>query len=101
MLRLQRAAVSLFPVIAAGSARAQEQTILNGTWVITSLTFNGKVSDGGHTSLSFAGDRYEQAVDGLSNEHGFIRLDQTKSPMTIDFIVTDGAVNFDPVPLNL
>jgi uncharacterized protein (TIGR03067 family) len=130
LLRLQRAGVCLFLVISAGSARAQEQTILNGTWLFSSVTFNGKVSVDGHTSLSFSGNKYEQALDGAANEHGIIHLDQTKTPMTIDFFVSDGdaanslqlgiievtgdtlklhlnlgttvrPVNFDPAPENL
>src|SRR5688572_7696102 len=91
MLRLHRAAICLFLVIAAGSARAQDQPILNGTWLFTSVTAKGKVSVvDGRTSLSFSGINYEQALDGVVNEHGIIQLDQTKKPMTIDFIVSDG-----------
>ncbi len=130
MLRVHRAAVCLFLVIAAGSVRAQDQPILNGTWLFSSVTFDGKVSVDGHTSLSFSGNKYEQALDGVANEHGIIQLDQTKKPMTIDFFVSDGdaansvqlgiievagdtlklhlnlgttmrPVNFDPVPENL
>lgn len=71
---------------------AQERVRLDGTWLVTSTTVNGRVSPGpSQISLTFAGDAYEQAVDGDVNERGTVKLDETKKPITIDFMITEGA----------
>jgi len=90
------ALVLMMATAATSSPRAQGSTILNGTWLFRTITFNGNESADGHTSLLFSGNMYEQAVDGNVNESGFVRLDQTRTPMTIDFIVSDGG----PTQLN-
>jgi uncharacterized protein (TIGR03067 family) len=64
---------------------------LQGTWIITSI--NGKPSAEGaqELTLTFAGDKYSQAVASTVNERGTITIDATKKPMTIDLGITEGS----------
>jgi len=64
---------------------------LQGTWIITSV--NGKPPGEGaqELTLTFAGDKYSQAVGGTVNERGTIKIDAAKKPMTIDLGITEGS----------
>jgi uncharacterized protein (TIGR03067 family) len=64
---------------------------LQGTWVIASV--NGKPAGEGASelTLTFAGDKYHQAVGGKVNERGTIKIDASKKPMTIDLAITEGS----------
>jgi uncharacterized protein (TIGR03067 family) len=72
----------------------QDKTPLEGAWRVVSVAINGRVAETGDstTVLRFNGNTYTQEVDGTVNERGTIRLDQTKKPMTIDFIITEDPV---------
>jgi uncharacterized protein (TIGR03067 family) len=41
-------------------------------------------------TLTIAGTTYQQARGGVVNERGTIRLDTSRTPMTVDFFITDG-----------
>src|SRR2546426_11242784 len=88
--------IILSMIFAFGSAGQgtppQEQATLDGTWLVTSLSSNGQVygGDGAEVAITITGNIYEQAVNGQVNERGTIKLDRSKKPMTIDFIITEG-----------
>lgn len=79
----------------ATSVLAQESTptnaaALQGTWVITSLNGDSMPMGAPELTLTFTGDAYHQAVGGDVNERGRIKVDASKKPMTIDFVITEG-----------
>src|SRR5262245_50585464 len=82
--------VGLVALGALGNSAVQERVRLDGTWVVTTMTVNGRLIPGPLGSFTFDGRMYEQSVDGNVIGRGTFRLDQTKKPMTIDFIVADG-----------
>ena len=63
---------------------------LQGTWLVTSI--NGQSAPDGtpQLTLTFSGDKYQQALGGQVNERGTMKVDATKKPMTIDFAITEG-----------
>ena len=92
-----RIAVALFVMsvgLAAQSGKpapaSKAAAPLQGTWMITSI--NGKSAGEGspELTLTFAGDKYQQALGGTVNERGTIKIDASKKPMTIDLAITEG-----------
>ena len=77
-------------VVTQESKKTTGAAALQGTWVITSI--NGQVAPEGapEMTLTFAGEKYHQAVGGEVNERGTIKVDAVKKPMTIDLIITEG-----------
>lgn len=81
----------------AANVLAQEPAVkkdpaaaLQGVWVITAI--NGQSAEGPQElTLTFAGDKYHQTLNGEVNERGTIKLDASRKPMTIDLIITEGA----------
>jgi uncharacterized protein (TIGR03067 family) len=71
-------------------ATSKQAAALQGTWIITSI--NGQAAAPGtpQLTLTFTGDKYHQAVDGVVNERGTIKLDASKKPMTFDLAITEG-----------
>jgi uncharacterized protein (TIGR03067 family) len=63
---------------------------LQGTWVISSI--NGQTAPEGspEMTLTFTGDKYQQALGGEVNERGTVKIDVSKKPMTIDLVITEG-----------
>jgi uncharacterized protein (TIGR03067 family) len=93
MIRI--AAIALLALGAAGGVSAQsglskELTSLQGTWVMTSI--NGEAVDGSQPELTvtFTDDKYSQSLNGQVTERGTIKLDPSKKPMAIDFVITEG-----------
>jgi uncharacterized protein (TIGR03067 family) len=70
----------------------QERAALDGTWLVTSLSLNGQTrgTDGAQLAVTITGDKYEQSLNGEVDERGTIKVDPTKKPMTIDFIISEG-----------
>jgi hypothetical protein len=58
-----------------------------------SMTLNGKVysGDGRGVVITITGNTYQQAVNGQVNERGTITVDAGTRPMSIDFIIDEGA----------
>lgn len=77
-------------VAAQGSKDAAGAAALQGTWLIT--TFNGQpVPAGGPpVTLTVAGDRYYQTVGTQVNERGTMKIDASRTPMAVDFLITEG-----------
>jgi uncharacterized protein (TIGR03067 family) len=70
---------------------ASGATMLEGTWVITSL--NGQTPPDGspELTLTFAGDKYHQTLGGQVNERGTFKVDAKKKPMTLDLAIAEGS----------
>jgi len=83
-------------ILAVGAADqgtpSQERAALDGTWLVTSLFLNGVYrGDAAEVAIMITGNAYEQDVNGQVNERGTLRVDPSKKPMTIDFIITEGS----------
>jgi uncharacterized protein (TIGR03067 family) len=76
---------------ASANHTAQERTPLEGAWLVVSVAINGQVRPSADvdTILTFEGNTYTQAVDGIVNERGTIKVDSTQKPMAIDFVIDD------------
>jgi uncharacterized protein (TIGR03067 family) len=62
---------------------------LQGTWILT--TPDGKpLAQEGDLTIAITGDKYAQAVAGVVNERGTLKVDATKKPMWIDLNITEG-----------
>jgi uncharacterized protein (TIGR03067 family) len=83
------AALALAASLSAQGTKAP--AALQGTWVVASI--NGQPAPDGSSemSLTFAGDKYHQTVNGEVNERGTFAVDASKKPMTIDLTITEGA----------
>lgn len=84
------ATVSVFGIGQAQSGPPKELASLQGTWVMTSI--NGEHVDGSQPELTmtFAQDQYSQALAGQVTERGTIRLDPSKKPIAVDFVIAEG-----------
>jgi len=69
---------------------SKEMKALQGSWVITIA--NGQTLDNSSPEIVFqlTGDKYAQVTNGQVTERGTIRLDGSKTPMTIDLIIQEG-----------
>ena len=62
---------------------------LQGTWSVMSV--NGEAAPAGMDfTLTVTGDKYVSIQNGAVDERGTLKVDPTKKPMTIDFIITEG-----------
>ena len=68
-------------------APAKDMIPLQGTWVMTEI--NG-VSAPGDTALVIAGSKYSETVDGSVDETGTLKVDASKTPMTVDLLIQEG-----------
>jgi len=77
-------------VLAEQAKEAKGAAALQGTWLVSSI--NGQSAPDGTppVTLTFAGDKYQQALGGEVNERGTMKVDASKKPMTIDFAITEG-----------
>src|SRR5262245_1534265 len=71
-------------VLAQQSKEPTGAAALQGTWQVTSI--NGESAPDGTPplTLTFTGDKYQQALGGEVNERGTMKIDGSKKPMTID-----------------
>ena len=71
------------------AAASKVQTLAQGTWVLT--TANGEDLTGApEITVTITGDKYVQTTAGNIVERGSFKIDETKKPMTIDLIITEG-----------
>jgi len=90
---LWMSSVAMLLALSVGSFSPRSQRLgaaaLNGTWVVISV--NGRTSESASgLAITFAGARYEEAVNGTVNERGTITVNPDTNPMTIDFTITEG-----------
>ena len=69
---------------------AKGPAALQGTWVIASINGQSAPEGSPEMTLTFTGDKYEQAVGGQVNERGTITVDTSKKPMTIELNIAEG-----------
>jgi len=77
-------------VLTQGSKDTAGGAALQGTWTL--VTLNGQPAPEGapELTLTFSGDTYNQALAGVVNERGTIKVDASKKPMTIDLGIAEG-----------
>ena len=88
--------VALTPLLLASSARAGDDAAgaIKGIWAVETMSFDGvKVTDdptAGPQLTAFDGTNYVQRKGSLITEEGTYELDPSKSPKSIDFVITKG-----------
>ncbi|MEO6239253.1 MAG: TIGR03067 domain-containing protein [Vicinamibacterales bacterium] len=86
----------LIGIALAASIAAQEPRppagieALQGVWVITSINDQSAPEGSPEMTLTFTGDKYHQTLGGEVNERGSITIDDSKKPVSIDFIIAAG-----------
>jgi len=71
------------------AAASKTQALAQGTWVLT--TANGEDLTGApEITVTITGDKYVQTTAGNIVERGSFKIDETKKPMTIDLIISEG-----------
>jgi uncharacterized protein (TIGR03067 family) len=78
-------------VLTQGSKDTTGGAALQGTWVLTSLNGQAMPEGAPELTLTITGDKYHQTLGSEVNERGTIKVDASKKPMTIDFVITEGA----------
>jgi uncharacterized protein (TIGR03067 family) len=63
---------------------------LQGTWVLTSMNGQNAPEGSPEISLTFTGEKYNQAIAGQVNERGTFTVDASKKPMSLDLVITEG-----------
>jgi uncharacterized protein (TIGR03067 family) len=73
----------------AAAATSKTLALAQGTWVLT--TANGEDLTGApEIIVTITGDKYVQTTAGNIVERGSFKIDETKKPMTIDLIISEG-----------
>lgn len=71
------------------AARSKVMTMLQGTWVMASM--NGQDLAGApEIVVTITDNNYTQSEGGNVSERGSFKLDETKKPMTLDLMVSEG-----------
>jgi uncharacterized protein (TIGR03067 family) len=63
---------------------------IQGTWIVGSINGQEAPSGAQEMTLTFTGEKYEQALGGQVNERGTFKVDAAKKPMTIDLAIGEG-----------
>lgn len=61
-----------------------------GTWDVVSVGGESLAAAGATGEVTVTGDKYEVKINGAFNERGTIKVDTSKTPMTIDFNIVEG-----------
>jgi uncharacterized protein (TIGR03067 family) len=84
--------IVLAPPLQGAPPQTATATPLEGTWLLTALTYKGQSVPGvPDIAFTFKGTSYEQELMGHVNESGTFALDARRGPMTIDFTIAEGA----------
>jgi uncharacterized protein (TIGR03067 family) len=73
------------------TAAPKVQALMQGTWVL--ITANGQdlaAAGAPEITVTITGDKYVQTTGGEVVERGSFKIDETKKPMTMDMIITEG-----------
>lgn len=71
------------------TAKPKPLAIVQGSWLFTSV--NGQDSTGGpEIVVTITDDKYTQVTNGEVVERGSFKLDETKKPMLLDLVITEG-----------
>jgi uncharacterized protein (TIGR03067 family) len=69
-------------------AAPKELAPLQGTWNVTEV--NGSAPQQ-QISLTITGAKYSETVDGTVDETGTIKVDNSKTPVTLDLLIAEGS----------
>ena len=84
-----RAAVCLAAFVLVAALHAQAPSVMHGTWVITAA--EGKpVPAGLHAAMVITAKGYQGVTNGTIDERGSITVEETKTPMAIDLVISEG-----------
>ncbi len=77
-------------IVSAQDTMPKELAALQGRWVLTSI--GGQVPGPSDPEGAFmvTGDQYVQAVGGRVVERGTLKIDASKKPVAVDFLITVG-----------
>lgn len=84
-----RAAVCLAPFVLVTALHAQAPTPMHGTWVITAAE-GQPVPAGLHAAMVITAKGYQGVTNGTIDERGTLVVDETKTPATIDLVISEG-----------
>lgn len=95
------AAAVLFALFLSGALGASSQApkevpkskileSLQGAWLFTSADGQDLTGSGQEIYVTITGNAYLQTVNGQQVERGTFKVDETKKPMTLDMIITEG-----------
>lgn len=85
--------VVLAAVVGSGSAavRSADYAPIQGAWKAVLLNDTPTAGQGVSLVITIAGEKYNVTEQGTVNERGTVRVDTTKTPMTMDLVITEGA----------
>lgn len=89
MLTAVLAVARLAPLLLVATLNPQPPAVLHGTWVITAA--EGKpVPAGLHAAMVITAKGYQGVTNGTIDERGALVVDETKTPMAIDLVISEG-----------
>src|SRR5262249_4310169 len=71
-------------------ALSKEMKALQGTWVITVANGQNVEGQAPEVRMEITGNNYAQIVNGQVVERGTMKIDGSKTPMTIDMQISEG-----------
>ena len=77
-------------VVSQGPKDNADLSALQGAWLITSVNGRSMPEGALPVTLTVVRDEYSQTAGSDVNERGTIRVDASKKPMAIDFVITEG-----------
>jgi uncharacterized protein (TIGR03067 family) len=80
-------------VVRAQEVVPKELAGLQGTWIVAMVNGQDLASVGVSGDITFTGNKYVASINGSVSERGTIKVDASKTPMTIDFMIAEGSPN--------
>ena len=75
----------------SAAAAPKVQALAQGTWVLTTANGDDLAAAGApEITVTITGDKYVQTTGGNVVERGSFKIDETKKPMTIDLLISEG-----------
>jgi uncharacterized protein (TIGR03067 family) len=62
---------------------------VQGNWVVTAAS-GEEIPAGAHVALVITGDTFQSVKNGKVDQRGTLKLDASRTPMWVDFAITDG-----------
>ena len=96
---IRRFLVPILAVVLTTAAFTQSQVartketplaLLQGTWVFTAMDGQDLAAAGMEILVTITDNTYTQTVNGVIEERGTFKLDDTKKPMALDLSITEG-----------
>ena len=88
-------AIAAIPLVAAQERSAPPKPIgimaqLQGTWTLTTVNGESTAGSGEEILTTITDNKYERTTNGQVFERGTFKIDESKTPMTLDVSITDG-----------